>query len=328
MSWDVTRLDHWLPARRHPETYPGDRPPGSYLLLDEVVCPVLLDDPDAPVVVTPGGEAEALDAVLERAGLPATSDRVAVLAYGGNRNPATLRIKFANYGYRCPGSAVAVPVLRGAIRGADVAACGLSGQGYLYGDLLVDPDLVGETRCEAWVVLADPDQLRVLNDSEIGTGDYAAARFPGVEVGRPLGGPVLGYTAHRPCFVSPELGRPLAFRSIDAERRALPEMTPMEMLDHVLGVLGLRDRARAVAGRGVNGDLALAVAHYMNRNWWRSFTGDEPEPGYGEVLTAVGEGLAARSLAGSSASLLADRGLLMTDAEAQHPDASLTWGRL
>lgn len=328
MLWEVTRLDRWQPARKHPETYPGDRPPTSYLLLDDVVCPVALDDWEAPEVLTPRGDTEPLDAVLARSGLPSLAERVAVLAYAGNRNPATLRIKLRNYGYRPPGSAVALPVLRGTIAGADVAACGLSGQGYLYGDLLVEPDLVRDTRCEVWLTLVDPDQLRVLHESEIGTGDYAAARFGGVEAGRALRGPVLGYAARRPCFVSPELGRPLAFGSVEAERRALPEMMPMEMLDHVLDVLALRERVGAIAGRDANGDLALAVAHYMNRNWWRSFSGLEPEPGYRRVLSLVTERLAERSLARSTASLMAERGLLMTDGEAQHPDASLTCGRL
>ncbi len=328
MPWQVTRLDHWQPAREHPETYPGERPPTSYLLLDDFVCPVLLHDPAAPQVVTRDGDAMPLDEVLERAGLPTLGERVAVLAYGGNRNPATLRIKFRNYGYRSPGSAVAIPVLRGTVHGADVAACGLSGQGYLYGDLLVDPSLVADTGCEAWLALADPDQLRVLHDSEIGTGDYAAARFPGVEVGRPLRSAVLGYAACRPCFVSPDLGRPLAFSSVEAEHRSLPAMTPMEMLDHVLDALDLRARVDTVVGRGANGDLALAMAHYLNRNWWRSFSGLEPEPGYGRVMSLFGERLAARSLTRSTASLMADRGLLLTADEAHSPDASLTWGRL
>ena len=63
MPWDVSHLDDWRPARKHPETYPGDRPPTSYVLLDDYVCPLLLDDPDSPVMVTAAGEIEDVDTV-------------------------------------------------------------------------------------------------------------------------------------------------------------------------------------------------------------------------------------------------------------------------
>lgn len=333
MPWAASRVDSWTPARKHPETYPGDRPPSSYVLLDDHVCPLLLDDPETPRMVTVAGEVEDVDAALERAGLPSLSERVAVLSYGGNRNPATLLIKLHNYAYACPGTAVAIPMLRGSMVGVDVAACGLSGQGYLFGDLLVDGPLVRDTRCEVWIALVDRDQLRVLHESEIGTGDYVAARFPGVTVDlagedRALRGPVLGYAARRPCFVSPVLGKPLAFSSIDAEHRALPEMSPVQMLDHVLDRPNLRERALALAASDVNGDLALGVSRFMNRNWWRRFSGLAPDDGYDPLLRLVERRIAANVLERSSAAILAERGLVMSDDESYLPDASLTWGRL
>jgi len=329
VPWEASHLDQWRPGRKHPETYPGDRPPSSYVLLDDFVCPLLLDQRDAPDVVTPAGEVEAIEAILERGGLPPLDERVAVLAYGGNRNPATLRIKLSNYGYANPGSMVAIPMLRGTIDGADVAGCGLSGQGYLFGDLIVDPPLVGDTRCEVWLALVDADQLRVLHESEIGTDDYVGARFPGVQVdGVDLRGPVLGYAANRPCFVSPQFGTPLAFSSIDAERRSLHEMTPMEMLDHVLDLPDVGECARAIAAADASGDRALAVAHFMNRNWWRSFCGGEPAEEYGRLMRLISEQIAARTLERSTASILDDRRLVMSNSEAYHPDPSLRWGRL
>ncbi len=330
MAWEISPLDRWTAARRHPETYPGDRPPGSYVLLDDRVCPLLVDGASDPRVVTRANETEQLDAVLARAGLPVLADRVAILAYGGNRNPATLAIKLSNYGYRCPGARVALPVLRGAIAGADVAACDLSGQGYLFGDLLVDEPLVGRTRCEAWVALVDPDQLRVLHESEIGTDDYVGALFEGVCVeGRgALRGPVLGYAARRACFSSPLLGAPLAFDTVQADGRTLPELSPMRMLDHVLDAAGLRERAAAIAGAQAGPDLALALARHLNLNWWREFEGRRPEPGYLELLGVVRAWIAEHALARSTAAVMAERGLCLSREEVHHPDASLTWGRL
>ncbi len=330
MPEKISPLDQWRPARKHPETYPGSRPGGSYVLLDDRVHPLLLDDPDDMRVVTDGGEAVHLDGVLAAAGLPALSERVAVLAYGGNRNPATLRIKLANYEYDNTGTRVALPMLRGTIDGADVAACDLSGQGYLYGDLLVEPSLVADTRCEVWLALVDNDQLRVLHESEIGTDAYVGALFGHVAVdGRgALRGPVLGYAARRPCFVSPRLGSPIAFGTVEASRRALPEMTPMQMLDHVLDAAGLRRQAGAIAGAATNGDLALAVAHYLNRNWWLDFTGGRPQDGYSRLSGLVRAWIASHALERSTASIMSDRGLCLTADEAHNPDASLTWARL
>jgi hypothetical protein len=53
----------------------------------------------------------------------------------------------------------------------DVVACGLHGQGYLYGDLLIGSELTEATSTEAWLLLLDHDQLRVLHDSEERLGD-------------------------------------------------------------------------------------------------------------------------------------------------------------
>jgi hypothetical protein len=147
-------------------------------------------------------------------------------------------------------------------------------------------------------------------------------------VRRPLRGEVLGYAARRPCFVSPDLGRPLAFGSVDAVRRTLPEMAPMEMLDHVFHTLDVTDEVRIASGASPNGSMALAVASYMNRNWWRNFSGLEPEPGYRRIIGLLDERMASHALARSSGAEMATRGLAMSDAEAYHPDASLTWGRL
>lgn len=325
MEWEPSDIDRWLPARLHPETYPGDRPPGSYLLLDGVVCP-LLTEPNSLSVVGRTGDHASLDDLLERAGLPVSSERVAVLAYGANRNPATLKTKLENYRYRNPGSAEAIPVLKGTIGSGDVAACGLSGQGYMYGDLVVDPSLVGATACEVWLALVDDDQLRVLNDSEIGTGDYSAALFPDVDVGGPLGGPVLGYAARRPCFVSPALRRPLAFSTVLASGRSFPEMTAIEMLDHVVAALGLRDLIAEIVG--ANPPEAAIVASYLNRNWWRRFHGGTPSEGYKRILRLVDGAVARHSTTSSTAEVLAGRGLGLSDDEARSPDVALRWGQL
>jgi tetratricopeptide (TPR) repeat protein len=61
---------------------------------------------------------------LSKFELASVEDRYAVVAYGANRNPATLSIKLLNYGYRSPNGVVAVPALRARMSSTDVVACG------------------------------------------------------------------------------------------------------------------------------------------------------------------------------------------------------------
>jgi hypothetical protein len=325
--WPVGDIDRWLPARTHPETYPGERPAGSYLLFGDQVRPLDVRAPNDIRVFGAAGAGERLDGLLTREGLPPVADRVALLAYGANRNPATLRIKLHNYGYRCPGRAVALPMLRGRITGADVVACGFSGQGYFFGDLIAEPDLTARTRAEVWIGLLDPDQLRVLHDSEIGTGDYVAAVIPGVSV-EPFDGDlaVLAYVATARCVVSPALGTPIAFASVEATNRTIRAMGPMQMLDHFAGALGLTAALRSAAGLGEQGDFAATLSRYMNENWWRQFRKTAPpDPGYLDVLRLVADRIRDSALPQSTASRLESRGLTLTTEQAYRPPPTLTW---
>jgi hypothetical protein len=325
--WPVGNLAEWLPARSHPETYPGERPPSAYLLLEDKVLPMDVRGADDVQVFSATGRWQPVDALLEAARLPALADRVAVLAYGANRNPATLRIKLRNYGYRSPGSAIAVPVLRGRIRGADVVACGLSGQGYFYGDLVSVPELTASTQVEVWVGLLDPDQLRVMHESEIGTGDYVAALIPRVTV-EPFGAEmgILGYAANAPCVVSPALGLPIAFSSIEATHRAIPAMDPMAMLDHLAGAFGLKAAVRAAAQLDES-SFAPTLSRYMNANWWRGFESTAaPDPAFKQILRLFSEAIHGSALAESSAQRLGQQGLTLSNEEAYAPPPTLTWG--
>ena len=326
--WPARALDAWLPARTHPETYPGERPAGSYLLIGDEVRPLDVRAPDDIRVFGAEGAVQRLDGLLTREGLPRVADRVAVLAFGANRNPATLRIKLENYGYRSPGPAVALPMLRGRIAGADVVACALSGQGYFFGDLIAEPELTARTSAEVWIGLLDGEQLRVMHDSEIATGDYVAAVFPGVTV-EPFGGElsVLGYAARARCVVSPDLGTPIAFAGIEATNRAMSAMSPMQMLDHLAGALGLTARLRAAAGLGEDGDFAEELSRYMNGNWWRQFrkTGP-PDPGYLDVLRLFADRIRESALPESTADRFQSRGLTLTTEQAYRPASTLTWG--
>ncbi|MCD0452158.1 hypothetical protein LO762_23620 [Actinocorallia sp. API 0066] len=256
-------------------------------------------------------------------GLPGVAERVPVLAYGANRNPATLHVKMGDYRYRAPfGRDVCLPVLRATLADAEVVACGLHGQGYLYGELLLDSPHADGVVLEARVCLADADQLRVLNDSEgIREGHYRLVRVPGVRV-EAAGVEIsaVAYAADAHVWVSPVHESPLGFDTVPALGRRVPSLNATEGLDHVITVLGLREDVCRWTGLDDTGSLAAELAKYLNGQWWYArHTGREPIAGYGRVLGAVREGMAGRTLRSRTFDSLAERGLVIGDAYAPEP---------
>jgi hypothetical protein len=325
----ITHIQDWKAARQYPETYPGDRPASSYFLLNDTIYPVHFDRP-LELHFEGSDETHLVDEILEKLNLALVKDRYGVISYGGNRNPATLYTKFLNYHYRSPGHGLAVPVLRGKISGADVVACGLSGQGYFYGDLLWHPELTRNTQIEAWLALLDHDQLRVIHDSEgVKGGDYIAARFGGVTIDTyHKGMSAMGYAGKAPVLTSPEFESPLAFRSVKATGRTIPEMTALEMVEHLLDVFGLHEQVCKATELRNEVNLAPELMKYMNRQWWRHFNFEQPLKGYDEVMRLFSEKIKAHSLPKSSAERMAENGDALSVDEAYHPDRQFTFSAL
>jgi hypothetical protein len=325
----ITHIRDWKAARQNPETYPGDRPSSSYLLLDEHIYPVHFDHP-LDLQFYDGHDPRVVDEVLKKLNLPLVNDRYPIVSYGGNRNPATLYIKFLNYDYRSPGNGLAVPVLRGKISAADVVACGLSGQGYFYGDLLWNSQLTLKTEVEAWLALLDHDQLRVIHDSEgVKDGDYIVARFSGVTIDSfhksisPM-----GYAGTAPVLTSPSLQLPLAFKSVEAKGRTLPEMSAVGMVEHLLEAFELREQVCLATGLRNQVDLPAELMKYMNRQWWHRFNSEQATKGYDRVLGLFTEKIKAHSLPESSAVRMAESGHALSTDEAYFPDQELTFSGL
>ncbi len=332
----ITHIKDWKPARQFPETYPGDRPDHHYLILDDRVFALQFEDPQdfgSGFVEQADGRPKRVDSLLTGRGLPTLTERFASLAYGANRNPATLHIKFLNYEYRSPGQGLAVPVLRGRLRSADVVAGGLSGQGYMYGDLLIESEHTRHTVVEAWVALLDEDQLRVINDSEgvsAASGAYVLAQFPGYRIGgcdqeiAPI-----GYAGSFPIFMAPSFGTPISFASVEAANRSLPAMTPREMFDHLLDVFAIRQEVSKLTGLDNDESLAAELAKYMNGQWWYRFnTRDEPIPGYRQVVRLLDELIQANSENVSTAEIKRKQGLVLPREASYPPDKAMTLGGL
>jgi hypothetical protein len=246
----------WPAPREHPTTYPGAAPGHAYLLVGDHVRPLeVVAAGDALAGRLPDGT--DLDLMLGQLGATPLAERIPVLAYGANRGPQSLLVKFAHHphgGLDAPGfdvpaadappvapppvGATVVPVLRATVHGHDVVAAGMSLQGFVFADLVPSAG----TAVEVMITLLDPDQAAAVHDSEgVGAGRYDLVALPGgAEVtgtGRWLD--VLAYACCRKAFLSPEVGSPLALATIEATGRALPALDQVALLAHVLRTTGL-----------------------------------------------------------------------------------------
>lgn len=325
----ITHISSWLPARQFPETYPGQFPSSSYILYNDRVHPVLPSDgPFCYVVLTDTGW-ESADHFLRHRNTSPLSHRIPVLAYGANRNPATLHIKLRDYGYEASRNNC-IPVLKASLDGADIVACGLHGQGYLYGELLMDAEYTGSTSLEVGVLLLDVDQLRVMNDSEgIRSGLYILAAVPGTLVeGTDKKISPLGYVANKRVWVSPVFNSPIAYSSVPAMGRSLPGMHATEILRHVIEVLNLTDKILAATAIDNLPSLAEELVKYLNGQWWYQFhTGNRPLNGYQRVMTLFSERLADSTIPVRTIDRLRRDSICLAPEQAYSPGPQFTWTR-
>lgn len=320
-----TAVMTWQPARRHPETYPGACPDSSYVILDDSVHALGFErrgDLQSAYAVIDGDHVP-LGQRLEERGVPALAARHISLAYGANRNPGTLAIKMQNYGYAHEAGLV-LPVLKGTTQGRDVVACGLSGQGYLYADLLPADDVRDGNPVEAWFPLLDPEQLRVMHDGEhVRDEVYSVATFPSRLDGFAPTIEALGYAGNDPIFVSPRFGTPIAYSTVHVADRALPAMDAVGVVDHILDIGRLRARLSSITGAATTRDLMA----FMNARWWIRFRGeDQPDDRYDRLLDALSDVIAANQRPHSSAAIMAQRGLVLGIDDAYRPGPDRTLG--
>jgi hypothetical protein len=270
-----------------------------------------------------GGEVVALDKLLCERGLQPLKGRHVSLAYGANRNPGTLAIKMRDYRYASSRGLV-LPVLHGSTSGSDVVACSLSGQGYLYADLLPEEGDSDSTHIEAWFPLLDADQLRVMHDGEqVREGLYTVARYRSRLDGLSIPIEALGYAGNDPVFVSPDLDSAIAYASVLVAHRSLPAMNAVEIVDHVLMVGRIRARVQAVSQVATTHQLMA----FMNNRWWINFRGErQPDGRYDEILGMLSAVIQAHQRPSSSSSIMAGRGLAMSVDDAYDPGPERSLG--
>ena len=327
-----SKLQVWKAARQHPTVYPGDCPDHAYVIVGDDVHPLVFKTPgdlSSAVAIIKRRELP-LDPLLDARGVPRLADRYPSLAYGANRNPGTLAIKMHHYAYEHGTEELILPVLKGTTRGADVVACGLSGQGYLYADLLPTPVGADDVAIEAWLPLLDLDQLRVMHDGEnVREGLYSVAQFPFFVDGFRSEVRALGYAGNDAAFVSPALGQPLTYSTVQVSHRTFPSMTPAEMMAHVIDVGEVASTLSTLVGVRAGERLAPATMQFMNERWWRRFRGeDQPDGRYVDVMMLLNAVIETSQARQSVAAVLKERGLTLSVEEAYAPESCLRLGAM
>ena len=296
-------LSSWKPARLFPETYPGQCPDSSFLFFENEVRLIDYLPSHGFVTYTNDLEPVSLNQLMQESGLPSIEDRFPVIAYGANRNPATLDIKLKNYDYKCKGMKNAIPMLRATLKHADVVASGIHGQGYFYADLLLGSEYSENCEVEVWVCLLDKDQVRVMNDSEgLKHGLYSMAWLEDIVLtDSDESIRALAYVSNSPMlFIN---NQPVALSQVRAQNRQVQEMQTVEIIEMVLERHNLKEAIANWMQINVDEGFSLSLMRCLNKEWWKQFEeGVESSEGFKQSIDALNKVV---SVSGKEANSLA-----------------------
>jgi hypothetical protein len=354
----------WPAPRRRPATYPGLVPPHPYLLVGADVHPLVVRWSPSGALAVELPDGTPVDDVLRRHGAAPLAERVPAVAYGANRGPDSLALKFAHHGRgsghpvpdfvlddadrsrpptpgRGPEPPVpVVPVLVGAVEDVDAVGAAMASQGYVYADIVDSPGTTLEVR----IPLLDVHQLAAIHDSEALGRAYDCIWLPEVTIaptapGPAGGGPTLGamaYLGRRAVFRVPDrgdhggddAGQLLAFAAVAAKGRRFPALTQVELVGRIVATTGVAPDLAPRLGldrSAAPADVAAELIRLVNGQWWYSFhTGDRPAAATEDAQRIVAEAIAASSFARPPSSPLARHRL--TADHAYHPPPSAFLG--
>jgi len=223
----------------HPFEYPGEPPDHSFTTDGEKVMLTITQG----VTETEEGEKKAvfqiadpetgemrdLDSYLENIGVPTMADRIPVVAYGANANPASLFRKF-NFGDEGNSELLLVPVIKATRKGSEIAwSRRLGARGRQYADM-VTSDKVEDTEVNIAVNFLTHDQLALMHSSEKA---YDIVEQGVVELEGGITIPAFYYSATSGEVYGVE-GVPVAVSAIKATNRHGEEHTAESSLQSVL----------------------------------------------------------------------------------------------
>ena len=219
----VTSVTGYPAPQDRPLTYPGQRPPKSFVVSRGMVYPFLLHDGSvqAGEVFVEDDRRKSIDDFLDERGVAPLVERFAVIGYGSNPVPGQLVSTF--------GEDTVVPVVYGGMERADVVYNLISNQGYAYAELA----LGGKVRGNVGVTFLDEEQLELMVATD---ENYTLALAPGavhLASGEVLERSYL-FAGFRKVWVSQRYGKPVALKALPSEGRTLPELSQWEVLELVI----------------------------------------------------------------------------------------------
>jgi hypothetical protein len=207
------------------KAYPFARPGASVVILGDRLLEVVELDPDdlAGSLVRGGDSATRLGDVAHEAGAPLeelAAVRTAVLAFGSNASPDTLRWKF-------PDHVAVLPLLRGRAAGVDVV---YSAHMTVYGSIPGTLQASHGTSVEVYVALVTAAQLQRMAAWEI---NATLERLDGLELELEhgdAGDRVAAFISKHGCLT--DGGAEIAIAEVAAGGRRFQTMTQPEVLEH------------------------------------------------------------------------------------------------
>jgi len=293
-----------------PETYPGKRTPGSYLLIGSKVHLIAFEEegelPSASVLH--GNDFVRVSRILRDAGLPRIDDMYLLIGYGSNPCPGQVRskIKEGREKYNLEDIKDIAVVVRGAVKNCFPAVGSFSLMGYPHATTLGGP-VAENAEFEAWGTFADPNLLYTMNKSEEIDGPEAVYKLAGgfkfqvegaASGGKPLYVPAGGYVGtsniFAPSFQDGYSG-PVGFDTIPSQCHSFPCANVQEIFGLTLegmarddGSFGidslLAERGIRAKGAGQDSAKALLLMKWLNSMWRR---GKERELMFSGLIKAV-----------------------------------------
>ncbi|MDD2476761.1 MAG: hypothetical protein PHI32_12735 [Dysgonamonadaceae bacterium] len=171
-------------------------------------------------------------------------NRIALVAYGANRNPINLAWKLRKYRDKSkrPVSQTVI-MFPGMIIGADVVAANIFYAGYFFSDLLFHNYDLHRTKTEITVLFVDEKQLEaihiseeVFDESESRTWGAGVATLPNIYIHFEETHPInaLTYVSSTSIYLPSKINKPIAFQAVKAQNRVFKSATQEELISYYL----------------------------------------------------------------------------------------------
>lgn len=246
---------------QNPLLYPGKRPEGSYLTDGQGVYYIETQVTEEGLqffMRGVAGELVPVDEFLRQAGVPTMDERIPVLAFGANVNPASLASKFKK-AERPDGSnnALIVPTIYASLPGHDVVWSGGPGVNGNFIAILYRGEETKDTTVEVAINFLTPEQVLIMHGTEL------SYNLSSVDV-YVNGEKVRAYYYHGNDNIYLRDGKPVAIESIKATDRTLPADSTTNLVTEMLADPGIveviRDQYPEFTGGSAHEFVNLAMS--------------------------------------------------------------------